>query len=394
MAFADYTIYNIDTDQIGQLKADAAVVMPLVGGWDVSQEDYAVDISYDGTLSASQAKALNKLRLKYAKFKPPSGLAIHNFSMEVSGGTLSTKTDAGQNFSNESPGVLRMPSVNDAGYDFIGLIKNTGPTIDDSDLTGVEWESTASVAWGSARPLYIWAINLDDDNANIQLFISAYFKTDANTSPASTGNNYGKIGSLPSDTDTSVFVAMSDDAGLTAADYAGKPMVCLGAIKATKDASNIWTFSALDADTGAGKYMHDVFFAYPAGHGGNAAGEYTATNGPSFPGTEEAKYQVFADGSLRYLLSTVSGGNCTNGTGTSNTQVGLPAAPDTSALSEYRIPMALFRNGGVVRQNTRAYLDSNGYLLMTHTAGTIAVNNTFSNSGDDFSLDITYPVLQ
>ncbi len=385
-----------DIQRLDAAKTDLTsnITASITVSYDIEEgADYAVmTITSGSALTGDDLKNAQRVREQYLANPIEGGPGFKGVSITHSSGTLTVQSEIGQSFSVSRTGYIKFPSVDRAGEFFTAAAQSASldASIDNTDLNGVEFGATSGRAWGEDRRLYIWAINKDDDNANVKLFISGYFKTEANESPASTGSNYGKIGSLPSGTGWDTWVALSDDAGLTPTDYAGKPMVCLGMVKATMSSGNVWSFTTLDEESGVGQFGHEIIWTFPKGHGLADANSYFYTDGPSFS-DETYLYRVHSDGDMS-LNCKFSSSPVTNGTGTGDIRIALPIHPPTTIKSWYLPPMERLRVSGTVRQSPRLYIFST-YAKVVYTAQSTYVDcNDFSSNNDSMIFQFRYPV--
>jgi hypothetical protein len=308
----DYgTLNNIDVEKIDQLKADATLLFSGdVTFSNTSEDANTVDYEFEGTLSAGESILVNRLKSKYAKVRPSKHDVFENISFKIDSDTLYLKDAVGEDFAKDSPGALRIPSVNDPGIDFIANIVSAGPSLAASALTNLLWGTKVSTAWSETRLAYVWVGNKDDTQEGVKVFLSACFKTDGRKMPDN-ANKIGKLGSLPSEIDIDAFVCT--DSGITVADYVDVPMVCIGVVKMTKSASDVWTYSALDEDTGAGKYGHNIWqVLVKGGIAGTITNSYYGSNSPSWNGSNLFVYNLRANGDVEYDHQTL--GTRTNGT--------------------------------------------------------------------------------
>jgi hypothetical protein len=382
----DYgTLNNIDVEKIDQLKADA---FDLFNGdvtfSDTSEDANTVDYEVEGSLSANELILVNRLRLKYAKVRPDRSQALKNVSMKLEGNVLYLKDAAGEDFAKDSPGALRMPSVDDAGHDFIAHIVSTGPSLTESALTGVEWGTNASRIYDENYPVGIYAINLDDTNGGVAFFASAFPVWDAKVSPADTGNNYGTVSALPTDTDAAVFVCL-DGSESNPENYAEKPMVCLGVLYAQKSGANVWAFEAMDENTGAGGKPKGIWFDIPKGHFGGKNGSHWDQSGVMTFTSETFKFNTEGDGvvGLSVDCNTRSG----NGSSSSNLKLPLPYL----ATRDVMLSASELIYGGNERFGGKAVLtaDTQGATIK-YSATNILAYDGFSSGSDEIHLEASY----
>jgi hypothetical protein len=381
---ATTTLFPINPD----FKDAAISVLNSVLGNTATNIDYDVntlDITSASTLTGANKLTAQRVREEFMLDKIVGGIGYSNLSFDITSNVLTTNSASGQDFSPARIGMVKFPSIDRVGEFFTATASSNAfnQTITNTDLNGVEFGTTTSRAHTDAFPLYIYAINQDDTNANVQLFISGYPNINAKTSPASTGTNYGEVGALPSGTGRDVFVALG--APGTPANWGGKPMVCIGIIKATKAATNIWSFSALDNDSGIGKFGQGIWWTQTAGHYGNKTSSYFDSNNAPSWAAEAITYTY--DLSARVKVRVAFTGTCTNGSNTSPLGIGLVGV----STRAYRRYIDSLKTASVQRVGGAAIVAASAQLFTTaHTNGTSLLNNALSNSADTYVAEITY----
>jgi hypothetical protein len=356
--------------------------------------DYAtLTVESASALAGTDLRLTERVREEFLVDKVVGETGSKNFSFSLSSNVLSVLSESGYTFDASRIGLAKFDSVNRPGESFTAALTSdiTSDELNGDNLTGMLWGTKTGVAWGNNRPLYIYAINEDDTNANVKLFISGYWKTDETTSPSTT-TKFGKVTSLPSEVDHDAFVAF--DSSITAADYAGKPMVCLGVVLAQKDASNDWTFQTLTAGTGAGNFGHEVWYdLVEGGIPGSATGSYFGSNGPDWSGTNIYKYQLHPDGRTTNFFQTA--GTRTNGSSSG------ALALYTFAKSQGNQTAGASYRGGSGRVDAQGAtndpflapsfytIQSIAYVRVYDHDGNFVAYNDFSNAADDMNLTWT-----
>jgi len=179
-------------------------------------------------------------------------------------------------------------------------------TIDDdngSDEFVGRMGTTASRAWGSAMPYFVYLINYDNTPGNVRMAISR--DPTARVTPASTdgiGSNGGGAAATPAQ--TNFFVAYTNNTSLNS-----KPcqLIDVGLSAICDDsAGGIWTFTA----PAAGDCLENTFstmYTYPEGQGGASAGGYFSLAGAACTldfATMYYIYTVSPSGMLELLFNT------------------------------------------------------------------------------------------
>ena len=274
------------------------------------------------------ADSSQSLGIKWADIPsalPRSG-AAENIGLSLSSGVLSlTQADGSALSTGSNSGFISIFSTTAGQIQRVGV---TAPhTIEDasgtSDLTGEEFGTTAGVAWGNTRPLYLYAVYDGTD-----LYFALSPNPAAKVAPAAANIGYkGNPASTPSDSNF-MFMTGTD----VTSSHALAPCVLIGGVLATKDSSDDWTFQTLSNNFGGNinpKPFENIKFTFPQGQMGAASNSYfNAVSGTimtwATPANVVAQYTIDIDGTVTYFGTTEDAGNCTAGTSTDTADLYLP----------------------------------------------------------------------
>lgn len=234
----------------------------------------------------------------------------NNLTLSLASGIL--KIQCGNaDCSTSNPGWVTLPS-NTAGqmvtYKITSSPQFGDATAGDSDFVGTgtcSWGTTASVAWGDAMPILLGAFH-DGTTVVFGMARGPVFTTGAST-------NIGYQDNCPSSADQKNIIAMTSS-NVTSS-HANKAFFPIGAVRATKNASDNYTFSALDDGDGIQIFYNfgNRDFDMPTGQNGATSGKYGKDNGgtfPTFTADNFYKYKPQMNGDVRIStkLSNTSGG--------------------------------------------------------------------------------------
>ncbi len=216
-----------------------------------------------------------------------------NLTLNLSGGSLSIRC-GNAICSTSNPGWLTLPS-NTAGQ--MQTFKITSApsfqddaNVSDSDFVGngtCSWGTTAGAAWPNNVPLLIGVVH-DGTSPVFLLARGPVMATGAST-------NIGYKDNCPSSASQTNIIAMtSTDVTST---HANKAITWLGSVRATKSASDDWTFSTLDDGDGIGIFYNFGIrqFDMPTNQMGSSAGAYVSVSGgtpPTYTANNNSKYKV------------------------------------------------------------------------------------------------------
>ena len=196
-------------------------------------------------------------------------------------------------------------------------------TAGDSDFVGTgtcSWGTTAAVAWGNALPVLIGAFH---DGTTIVIGMA---RGPVLTTGASTNIGYQDV--CPSSASQNNVLAMT--ASNVTTSHATKAFLPIGAVRATKNASDNYTFSTLDDGDGVSNFYNfgQREFDMPSGQNGAASGKFFLNNGltaPTYTLVNNDKYSI--DLKTGNVALTVGHDNAAAGTAGSGAVDLLYAAP-------------------------------------------------------------------
>ena len=259
-----------------------------------------------------------------------------------------------------------------------------------SNITGEEFGTTGGVAWAKPKPLYIYAINTNDLTSGLRFGISPC--PTLTKAPASL-NAIGYKGNPAVDTnDQTLFVWYHNKT-----DVINAPVVRIGGVLATKDASDDWTLeTTANAVQLSPRPFDDQVFDMPGGQGGAAAGNYFIGNGPTWatPASIQAQYTLSCNGDISYWINTSGAGNCTNGSDTNAMQIPLPIS--TSGSGPHYVSLTgvpTFAGYATLANSTGlAFMTLSSYRTaeMRGSTGVAVINNAFSHANDDVKIAIRF----
>lgn len=380
---ADATEVNARFDELYTLQN---------GNVDADNMDLTDDYAWTGAHTFSSIDFVQSLVTQPAGTTVDMGctLAANVFTItRAAGGALSASnpawivcpsTTAGQNVALK---IVAAKTVEDDGH---------GTTTLNAGLMG----TTASIAWGSAMPWFVYVYE-DPDSAGAGLVFFSRSPS-LETTPAS-ADNIGMKGDDPDaapNTQNDIFVLES---GLTKADHISLPCVLVGALRVTRgtDADDDWTFTALGNNDGIGldrllKTFKTVW-TFPVNQNGAEAGKhYTTTDGATalaFTGTNSCFYMIHSDGTV--TTTHVHETQSTNGADGTAVRWMLPCAVNAT--------MRTYGAGeGKIADTFSAYIPkaevSLAYVTIAginqgYNSGAMS-DNQFSNTNDYVNFTITF----
>jgi hypothetical protein len=236
--------------------------------------------------------------IKYAGANTPGW--VSNLGLSYSGGTLKITDIDGNDLSASNPGWVTVPRAdNSTGAELRYVtLKVTDAThlFEDaagaSDIVGVNFESTTSVAWGDKRPFFLYAVNSDDSDSGLAFGISlcpTYSRSPATSLISYHGN--------PPSTDNLFGMFFLTDTDVTAT-HDQKGCAVIGGIAMVKDTSDDWTVTLDDADLKQGiipRPFEGYQFRFPTGQHTATAGSHVYSHDWTFT-SPEFKYSINMDG--------------------------------------------------------------------------------------------------
>lgn len=231
----------------------------------------------------------------------------YNLGIDLTSGTFTIQGSDGNTLSSSNVGYIYMPSST-VGQSIQYQI-TTDQSFDDasaaggSDIIGNLFGLTTGVAESNDVPFYIYAVS-DSTEATVSFGISRI----PNLVVTPAAGSLGSPSSATADVQASVFFFDS----VTLANYAARPVICIGSFRMTMSASDDWTVSTLAANDGMGKFQEGIVFDVVAGQYGNAAGKYFADNGGTAPAftSNTNSYMISPAGFIMYNGEFV---NCSSG---------------------------------------------------------------------------------
>jgi len=193
----------------------------------------------------------------------------------------------------------------------------------DDEIVG-RMGTTASVAWGSAMPLFCYLVNKDNTAANVKLGLSR--DPTKGVTPASEDNIGYTSNAAATSAQGNLFLANTAIAG-----YNSVPCQLVGSVTAVCDASvgGIWTFGTLTAGRdGIGNSSLTKTFAtewtFPLGQNGADAGTYLESAGTTPVFATNAYYYYLSGGGLCTVSYHMTGDGGTDGAGIGVLKISLP----------------------------------------------------------------------
>lgn len=268
----------------------------------------------------------------------------NNLTLSLASGIL--KIQCGNaDCSTSNPGWITLPS-NTAGqmvtYKITSSPQFGDATAGDSDFVGTgtcSWGTTAAVAWGNDMPILLGAFH-DGTTVVFGMARGPVLTTGAST-------NIGYQDNCPSSADQKNVIAMTST-NVTST-HANKAFFLIGAVRATKNASDNYTFSALDNGDGVQIFYNFTGrkFSMPTGQNGANSTKYFSVSGGTAP-----TYTLFSV--LDYYLD-LNGrvtcdarfGNTSGGTAGAGTSDNVLAAPYKSQAGMNYFGEGFFDNTGL-----------------------------------------------
>lgn len=310
-----------------------------------------------------------------------------NLSFTHSAGTLTIAGADGTALSATNPGFVVLASNATAGQMVQHKI-TANQTLTVSDMTGNTFGTTASTAWGDNMPLYLGFV-ADASDANLEPIVCRIPNLVVTSSSSS---HLGDPSSATSDVQIGSFF-FND---VTEANYTSKNVGMIGSLKATKNASDEWTLTALGVTDGAGKFNESTRFVMAQGQNGASANTWMKPNGGTAPvwANESYFYFIGKDGSVQ-ISHNSSGDGGTDGAGAVSAILALPlqySTPDSSRNSVYGIHTTR-TNTSVIAINTAISATGsvdNGLVFYGNTLGLIANSNFGSGSARFLAVSANY----
>lgn len=221
----------------------------------------------------------------------------------------------------------------------------SNPLITGANLQG-RMGTTASVAWGSAMPVFFGVVNVDDTSTNARF---CHSRCPLPVWSQTVTNEIGKAGTAAATSAQDNVVVW--DSGATVSDYNSKNITTLGSATMTCDnsAGGVWTVGALTLNDGFGSFQEGVQFTMPLGQNGAEASNLfsSADTTPTYTTALEAIYTISVDGIMWYQVygENTAGGTAGNGANILNAHTPYTISSDSGR----------YHGVGVIRNNATYY---------------------------------------
>lgn len=238
---------------------------------------------------------------------------VSNIGFSLSAGVFTITAADGTALSQNNPGWVTLPSALNAGQ--MVSLKITAPqyfhdnNYASTDFSGIIFNTNSGVAWNADMPLFIYAINADDTNANLLFGFSAYQKMSVTYSIGCIGKGF----SSGTDSIYDICCFTSSDPSVS---HGNKPCLRIGTVTGIKSSTGKWTLTLSPMVHGVGKFPWNsgynddtaeslTTFTVPTGQWGNTTGKYFLDNGGTAPvfTTSEIRYSVNEDGTFTYEMN-------------------------------------------------------------------------------------------
>ena len=327
------------------------------------------------------------------------GLGSNNLSLSLASGILKIQcipaSGIAADCSATNPGWITIPGSVAGGqtrtYKITSSPQFGDATAADSDFVGTgtcSWGTTAGVAWGNDMPILIGAFH------NGTTLVFGLARGPVLTTGAS--SNIGYQDNCPSSPSQNNVIAMTST-NVTSS-HANKAFYPIGAVRATKNSSDNYTFTAFDDGDGIGIFYNfgQREFDMPTGQNGATSGRYFKANGGTAPvwSTNVLKYRATLTG-LIFLNMWFDGDGGTDGA----TAVLALLAPPYDALAssqQDRFAGAVYVkwNAGANAQVATSYFSGNNGVAIRRNNSASQVldmnNSDFINGGRSWIGSILY----
>lgn len=235
-----------------------------------------------------------------------NGGAVINIGFTLSTQTLTVHSADGTALSSTNPGYILVEDPANANQMKVFTVTSNQSMLN-TEMNGNTFGTTASTAWSSALPLFLYAMT-NDTSTSIQFSLGRI--PHLGTSPAAA--IIGDPSAANADQEYSLYSL--DD--ITEADWDANPVACIGSLRATKDASDIWSFTTMDNSDGIGKFNSERMFDFPEGQFGSSSGSYILANGGTAPTftSQTFDYGISKNGQVHSSIN-LFGNSATDGAG-------------------------------------------------------------------------------
>jgi hypothetical protein len=318
----------------------------------------------------------------------PQKAGAYGLNVSLSSGTFQIECN-NTACSATNPGFVVMRSTTAGDLVTLPVTGTTHFFIDDagaSDIIGEEFGVTTTIAWGNARPFFIYAC-VEDSDAAVKFAISP--NPTATVAPATANIGY-HANPASSQADTNFFFLNATDPTTA---YDTNPCLLIGAINMTMAVTtDDWTVGSLSTvASGIGPQAIQAHIAaewtMPAGQMGAASSKYFKDNSGTAPGAWSGNnshiYAIGLDGLIRghYVFS----GGDPNGASAVTLQLALPYKAENSNADEWLIgTQYLVGGGGATAQMALHVVGDNTTSLQARKTsnGAFADNGDLDESGD------------
>jgi len=223
-----------------------------------------------------------------------------NLSFTHTAGVLTIAGADGTALSTTNPAYVTMASNVTPGR-LVQHVITANQTLTASDMTGNTQGTTASIAWGENLLQYVCCF-ADSSDANLVFGITRL--PNLIITPASSAN----IGD-PSAANMNQQYGLFSFDDITESNYTSKAIGYIGSFRASKDASDAWTFTSLDVSDGAGQFNEARGLVFPTNQNGAAANTHFQDNGGTAPHftTITMNYYIGLSGNI--FVSVFQGGD-------------------------------------------------------------------------------------
>lgn len=243
---------------------------------------------------------------------------VQNLSIGVSGTTLTIASGDGTALSSSNVGYVVAQSGATPG-ELVLHSFTANVTMTDTDMDGNIFNTTAATAWGNVKPMYLYVMQ-DDSDANPVFAWGAVPHNTIAPAAASIGD--------PSAANADAQESLYSWTDITEANYDGNPVTVLGSIRATKDASDSYTFTISEGQDGIGRFNEVTRFTFPTGQYAANSGTYTDANGGTAAvyNSIQVYYQQMRNG-FHTLSYSLRGDGGTDGSGAVEARFVFPMIP-------------------------------------------------------------------
>jgi hypothetical protein len=204
-----------------------------------------------------------------------------NIGINLTLGTFTVQGGDGNSLTATNPGYINLQSKLTPGKQ-IKVKVTANQSFTAASIAGQRFGLTAGISTTVDMPFYLYAV-VDDTETTISFMVSRI--NHAFVAPATT--KIGRTGAVTNLGQGDFFAFGAINVG----DYDGNPCLCIGSFRTQFDGgTNSWTVQTLTAQDGIGNFQEGVFFLFPRGQFGAAAGKVYADNGGTAPDDPTGNY--------------------------------------------------------------------------------------------------------